>query len=67
MQRRKKCPADDPGANGITMRKKHESAGKALNMPQAARSLTPEMRHRASAFAENSIPCSVRNVNDEFG
>jgi len=51
----------------MTMRKKHESAGEVLNMPQAARSLTPEMLHRASAFAENSIPCSVRNVNGEFG
>ena len=63
----KSARLDDPGANGITMRKKHESAGEVLNMPQAARSLTPEMRHRASAFAENSIPCSVRNVNYEFG
>ena len=63
----KSARLDEPGANGMTMRKKHESAGKVLNMPQAARSLTPEMLHRASAFAENSIPCSVRNVNDGSG
>jgi hypothetical protein len=38
----KSARLDEPGANGMTMRKKHESAGKVLNMPQAARSLHPK-------------------------
>jgi hypothetical protein len=38
----KSARLDEPGANGMTMRKKHESAGGMLNMPQAARSLHPK-------------------------
>ena len=38
----KSARLDEPGANGMTMRKKHESAGEVLNMPQAARSLHPK-------------------------
>ena len=43
------------------------NAGEVLNMPQeAARSLTPEMLHRASVSVENSIPAADENVNPKI-
>ncbi len=46
---------------------KNGNAGEVLNMPQeAARSLTPEMLHRASVSVENSIPAAGENVNTKI-
>lgn len=46
---------------------KNGNAGEVLNMPQeAARSLTPEMLHRASVSVENSIPAAGENVNPKI-
>ena len=67
-QRRKKRPARRSGRewydDAQKTRKRRRSAEHAASGPQ----LTPEVPPpRAGAVAENSIPCSVRNVNNEFG
>ena len=49
---------DEPGANGMTMRKKHESAGEVLNMPQAARSLHPKCQSAQALSLKTAYPAA---------